>query len=114
MVSVPFALARMMSPLFPYPTFAFTEVSDTLMIAVAGTPPNQMSLLLLRPVPEIVTVSPCCAEAGLKDIMDGDGASLFLKTDILLVVLLAAMISGLPSILKSAIATNFGSPAAAS
>ena len=62
----------------------------------AGTPPKLTAVVPVKLIPVIVTTVPATPTTGVKELIAGSFA-LFLKTEMVLEVALAVIISGLPS-----------------
>ena len=99
--SVPILLLTLIAPLTPVPTIAAIVVLFTILKEAAGTPPKSTEFTPKKLPPVSVTVVPLDAVEGEKLIIEGSPA-LFLSKLTLLLVKMAAAISGFPSELKSA------------
>ena len=65
--SAPEGVTRVIFPVEPVPTKAYTRVSDTIPIEVAGVPPKLIVEVVARPVPEIDTFVPGGPVTGVKE-----------------------------------------------
>jgi hypothetical protein len=69
------------SPEKPLLTTAVTTVALTLLKETAALPPNVTLLVVLKPVPVMVTVAFSPALVGVNDVIVGTGAPIAVKPD---------------------------------
>jgi hypothetical protein len=71
--AVPPGVVMLILPVAPEPTTAVIAVADTTLNEAAGVPPKLTDVVPVKFVPDIVTVAPVPAVAGVKELIVGAG-----------------------------------------
>jgi hypothetical protein len=67
--AIPFGVVTLMLPVAPVPTTAVILVADTTVKEDAEAPPKLTTVVPVKFVPVMVTVTPCVAVFGVNDVM---------------------------------------------